>query len=127
MLETFVIPTLGNDKTSLIFQQDGAPPHFSLKVRDFLDKEFPGRWIGRGGPLAWPPRSPDLSPLDFFFWGYVKQLMYTPAQPANLTDLKERIRVAVRSVTSDMLKRTWDSMKKRLSTLTRRGGSHVEI
>ena len=89
------------------------PPHFSLKVRDYLDKEFPGRWIGRGGPLAWPPRSPDLSPLDLFFWGYVKQLVYTPPQPANLADLKERIRVAVRSVTSDMLKRTWDSIEEK--------------
>ena len=48
-----------------IFQQDGAPPHYR-QVRDFLNANFPDMWIGRGGPLAWPPRSPDLTRLDFF-------------------------------------------------------------
>jgi hypothetical protein len=27
---------------------------------------FPRRWIGRGGPIAWPPHFADLSPLDFY-------------------------------------------------------------
>jgi hypothetical protein len=31
------------------FQQDGAPPHFAANVRDFLNQEYPNRWIGRGG------------------------------------------------------------------------------
>jgi len=34
------------------------------------------RWIGRGGPIPWPPRSPDLNSLDFFFWGYLKETVY---------------------------------------------------
>ena len=38
----------------------------------FLDQHFPNRWIGRDGPHAGPPRSTDLTPLDFFLWGYVK-------------------------------------------------------
>ncbi|GFX59897.1 uncharacterized protein TNCV_4984101 [Trichonephila clavipes] len=33
-------------------------------------------WIGHGGPVAWPPRSPDLNSLDFFLWGYLKSLVY---------------------------------------------------
>ena len=45
---------------------NGAPPHWGLVVREFLDQTFPNRWIGRDGPIAWPPRSPDLTPLDFF-------------------------------------------------------------
>ena len=51
---------------SIIFQQDGAPSHFSSDVRQYLDNHFPNRWIGRGGPIRWAPRSPDLTPLDFF-------------------------------------------------------------
>ncbi|GBN72736.1 hypothetical protein AVEN_37053-1 [Araneus ventricosus] len=47
-----------------IFQQDGAPPHYGNIVREFLDTTFPQRWIGRGAVLAWPPRSPDITPLD---------------------------------------------------------------
>ena len=68
MLQEFFIPEVRkmNKMRSLIFQQDGAPPHFAVDVRHFLDKTFPGRWIGRGGPIRWAPRSPDLTPLDFF-------------------------------------------------------------
>jgi len=43
--------------------QDGAPPHFSSFVTDVLIERFPDAWIGRGGPIPWPPRSLDLSPL----------------------------------------------------------------
>ena len=48
--------------------QDGAPPHFSCFATDVLrvNERFPDAWIGRGGPIPCPPRSPDLSPLDFF-------------------------------------------------------------
>ena len=33
---------------------------------------FPDGWIGRGGPIPWPPRSP----LEFFLWGYIKNIVY---------------------------------------------------
>jgi len=58
----------------IIFQQDGAPPHWGSHVCRFLDASFPNRWIGRDGLTAWPPRSPDITPLDFFLWGYVNTL-----------------------------------------------------
>ncbi|GFX01190.1 uncharacterized protein TNCV_4581561 [Trichonephila clavipes] len=68
------------------FQHDGAPAHFSIDVRAHLQANFPGGWIGRGGPIAWPALSPDLSPLDFFLWGFLKGLVYeTPvATPEDL-------------------------------------------
>ncbi|GFX48299.1 hypothetical protein TNCV_4612991 [Trichonephila clavipes] len=34
------------------------------------------RLISRFGPVNWPPRSCDLTPLDYFLWGYVKSLVY---------------------------------------------------
>jgi hypothetical protein len=43
----------------------------SWEVREYLNTHFPGRWIGKAEPVAWPPRSPDLTPLDFFLWGFV--------------------------------------------------------
>lgn len=60
----------------MYFQQDGAPAHYSRVAREYLDQQYPGRWIGRGGPVAWPPRSPDLTPLDFHVWGRAKDLVY---------------------------------------------------
>ena len=29
----------------------------------------------RDGPIPWPPRSPGITPLDFFLWGYVKDIV----------------------------------------------------
>jgi len=61
----------------MYFQHDRAPPHFSCEVRNFLNYRFPGRWIGRGGPHNWPARSPDLSPMDYCVWGWMKELVYS--------------------------------------------------
>ncbi|GBM95909.1 hypothetical protein AVEN_222589-1 [Araneus ventricosus] len=54
-----------------------ASPHYGNKVREFLDTPFPQRWIGRSNVMAWPPRSPDITPLDFYLLGYVKQHVYS--------------------------------------------------
>jgi hypothetical protein len=39
-------------------------------------QHFPTR-IGRAGPVAWPPRSPDLNPIDFYLWEHLKTLVYS--------------------------------------------------
>lgn len=41
-----------------------------------LDEYFLGRWIGPGGPIAWPPQSPDLNPQDYYLWGYLNGIIY---------------------------------------------------
>ena len=62
------------EKGLVYFQQDGVPPHFSLRVREALDAKLGKRWIGGEGPIPWPPRRSDLIPLDFFFWGISRTL-----------------------------------------------------
>ncbi|KAJ4445852.1 hypothetical protein ANN_12537 [Periplaneta americana] len=69
---------------------DGAPAHFSRTARRYLDRRFPDRWIGRGGPIAYPPCSPDLNPLDFYLWGHLKSLVYSSPVP-DLESLRNRI------------------------------------
>lgn len=76
MLEEKLLPVLHEVGHPLLFQQDGAPPHWTIPVRNWLDFWFPQRWIGRSGPIAWPARSPDLTPLDYFLWGYLKHKVY---------------------------------------------------
>jgi hypothetical protein len=62
------MPILGEEGPSgVLFQQDVALPHFHEEVTDFLNRKFPEKWIGWGGPVTWPPRSPDLTPLIFSF------------------------------------------------------------
>jgi hypothetical protein len=58
------------------YMNDGALVYFSRAVRDVLYNTYHDRWIGRGGPTAWPPRSPDLNPLEFNLWGHLKSLVY---------------------------------------------------
>ena len=55
--------------------------------------------IGRTGQeddalKQWPPRSPDLTPYDFFLWGFVKDTVFVPPLAANLQDLRNRITAA---------------------------------
>lgn len=68
MLQTKAIPAIQElyQGEEVYFQQDGAPPHFHRDVRNFLNISFPNKWIGRRGSVEYPPRSPDLTPLDFF-------------------------------------------------------------
>lgn len=71
---------------------DGAPPHFSMEVQQFLCNQYPRRSIGRGrnAPVSWPPRSPDLNSLDFYFWGHLKSMVYaTPVHSRQ--ELQNRI------------------------------------
>jgi transposase len=55
------------------YMHDGAPPHTSVAVTNFLNNVYPNRWIGNRGPIPWPARSPDLNPLDFFIMGAFKK------------------------------------------------------
>jgi hypothetical protein len=51
---------------------DGAPSHVSGAVTEFLNENFEGRWVGTGGPVAWPTWSPNLNTKDFFVWACMK-------------------------------------------------------
>jgi hypothetical protein len=55
---------------------DCVPAYFSRGVRDVLNNTYHARWIGRGGPTAWPSRSPDFNLLDFYLWGHLDTLVY---------------------------------------------------
>jgi hypothetical protein len=42
----------------------------------FLNTTIPNQWIGHGGPIHWPPRSPNLTPLEFCLWGWMNSEVY---------------------------------------------------
>ena len=81
----------------LFFQQDGAPLHYALRVRDYFNKVFPQCWFRRRGSIEWPPHSPDLTPMDFFFWGVVKNKVYEK-NPTTVNQLKDYIYDAFREI-----------------------------
>ena len=105
MLKHYVVPQLEEFQPWVVFQQDVAPPHWGLIVRDFFNETFPNRWIGRNGPTPWLPRSPDNTPLDFFLWGYVKDRVYrTPVR--DVETLQSRIIDVLATVNEEMLEST---------------------
>lgn len=110
----------------LWFQQDGAPAHWAVNVRHLLDRQYPDRWIGRDGPIPWPPRSPDLNPLDFFLWGHFKDQMYTDNVPGDREELRRRLHMARRTVTPEMLQRVRLNLIRRAECCIEQGGGHFE-
>ncbi|GFW86555.1 hypothetical protein TNCV_4333391 [Trichonephila clavipes] len=67
MITNFFINELNNhDVQELWFQQDGATCHTARATIDLLKDPFGDRLISRFGPVNWPPRSCDLTPLDYF-------------------------------------------------------------
>ena len=64
-------------RQAMWFQHDGCPAHNTLAVSRHLDAQFGTRWIGNRSRIAWPARSPDLTPLDYFLWGQLKTKVYS--------------------------------------------------
>lgn len=111
------------------FMHDGAPPHFSLNVRNYLHRQYRNRWIGRGNdaPVKWPPRSPDMTPLDYFLWGSLKTLVYS--RPINNEEeLWGRIQNAVNILKNDaeLMQRVNLNFLRRINLCTYVNGGHFE-
>ncbi|GFW30312.1 DUF4817 domain-containing protein [Trichonephila clavipes] len=83
--------------TELWFQQNGATCHTARAIIDLLKDTFGDRLISRFGPVNWPPRSCDLTPLDYFLWGYVKSLVYAD-KPQTLDHLEDNIRRVIADI-----------------------------
>ena len=60
----------------LLFMQDVAPPHFAIVAREWLNGHIPGRWM-----------CGDLTPCDFFLWGWLKEQVYS-TEPTTLEELE---------------------------------------
>ena len=100
-------------------------------MRAYLNDNLPRIWIGPASGednvmLKWPPRSPDLTPCDFFLWGYVKILVYVPPLPPNVNELKQKITIALETVIQDMLHRVSEELDYRLDACRVTGDAHIE-
>ena len=89
-----------NIRQTLIYQ----PAHFSCQTREMLDARFPERWIGRGDPITWPARSPDLNVLDYFVRGHIKDLIEHRRDGLE-HEVRDEIIAAFNTITPDMVHR----------------------
>lgn len=107
------------------FQHDGCPAHYAVIAREVLNREFNGRWIGRGGPVNWPARSPDLTAPDFYLWGYLKNRVYQEV-PTTRDNMIERIRSACAQISPDTIRSCVESFKARINKCIEVRGHHFE-
>lgn len=130
MLQTFFADELDelplSYRASMFFQHDGCPAHHTGTVRNWLDSEFNENWIGRNGPTSWPPRSPDLTILDFYLWGRLKQIVYQEPIENDEEQLKSRIRDAVQSLSLDEIRNSFKKFRARIELCAAQGGALFE-
>lgn len=113
-------------RNNLFYQHDGAPPHATIAVREYLNQAYPERWIGRYGFVLWPPRSPDLTPLDFYLWGHWKEAVYSVQ-----IDTKEQLIARIRETGEIIRQQMLDvdlptEMKRRALYCVQQNGGHIE-
>jgi hypothetical protein len=80
------------------FQQDGAPAHTAQDSKNLLHSIFETRVISRDFLREWPPRSPDLTPCDFYLWNALKELVYQGGHFHSLSDLQNAIQWAFNTI-----------------------------
>ncbi|GFU61206.1 transposable element Tc3 transposase [Trichonephila clavipes] len=96
-----------NDEShnELWFQQDGETCHTARATIDLLKDTFGDCLISRFWTCEWASRSCDLTPLDYFLWGYVKSLVYED-KPQTLGHLEDNIRRVIADIRPQMLEKT---------------------
>lgn len=104
------------------FQQDGAPAHRKKEVQTWLTQKFGERFINKD---RWPPRSPDLNPLDFSLWGILKHSVYDPI-PSTRDELKANIEREIKKFRKSDFESIFSNFLKRCSLLQQTKGRHIE-
>ena len=68
-----------------------------------------------------------FDPFGFFFWGFVKNVVYQGDRPTTLEELRGRITNAAALVTPQMLQNTWREVEYRLDVCRATHGAHIEL
>ena len=107
--------------------QDGAPAYRLVAVQEHLRQLFGNRVIALGHNVEWPPRSPDLTPCNFFLWGYLKGKVFATL-PNYLNDLRNRIQQEVEILRNNpqTVRKAVQGMLSRSQLCLEREGGHVE-
>lgn len=126
MITNFLVPEIqARGLGDIWFQQDGATCHTAALTMDLLRQHFDDNFISRNGPVNWPPRSCDITPLDFFLWGYVKSKVFAD-KPATIPALEANITRVIGEIPVHMLEKVVENWVARMGHLKRSGGQHMK-
>ena len=108
------------------FQQDGAPPHTARATREFLRRQLPGRLISLYENVEWPPYSPDLTPPDFFLWGYLKNRIYANPKPSDLEQLMANIQREIQNIPRETFPSVMNNVAVRVQAVIGKQGAYID-
>lgn len=116
-----------HEYANIVWQQDGATPHSTVMVRNYLNTNYPV-WIGKNGPISWPPNSPDLTLMDTFLWGYLKNKIYS-IRNNNIHQLQNEIIEEINTLNrekQEFIVSAIENLKKRYRLCIEHNGGHFE-
>lgn len=127
MLTSHVIPQLKHLRkySRVIYQHDGAPSHTAKETTDLLKQHFSARLLSQHTDWIWPPNSPDLSPLDYFFWGLLKMRVFKNSH-SSLEELKMRIEEEISLIDINILRAGIDCIMSKFLHCIAQNGDHFE-
>lgn len=110
----------------MVWHQDGAPVHNVVEVQNYLNMRF-NEWIGARGPIRWPANSPDLSLLDTFLWGDLKNHCYEYPN-GSIEELQGKIAERIRFLNNnpDIILASINNLKKRYRLCLQMNGLQFE-
>lgn len=89
------------DNLDIPMKKDGSTrlctAPFCSKRSNILDNVFPNHWLSRQSAIEWPPKSLDVTPLEFLLWGYMENRVYKN-RPENIEDVNDRIMMDINNM-----------------------------
>lgn len=110
------------ERLSVYFQQDSATAHTAGRSIRELRRIFGTRLISNN---LWPPRSPDLTPCDFYLWGTLKSRVYRK-NPHSINELKDYIRQEIEAISGVELQNVVHSFIRRCQLCVAANGGHFQ-
>ena len=127
MLKNSLWPSIRSRATRQNYwmQQDGAAPHISGPVMDFLRSKFGDNIVSRNTAHIWPPYSPELSPLDFNFWSLAMSEV-ARVKPRSLRELQEVVEDFVFNMEEELVRKICRNVKKRAEMCVAQKGGNCQ-
>jgi len=125
MLKQFLFKNMEHiNPEEIWFQQDGATCHTAAVTIELLKSKFGQKLITKNGPVNWPARSCDLTPLDYFLWGYLKSQVYAD-KPATINALESNISRVILDIQPAVLENVAKEFVRRMQNVKKSRGGHM--